>query len=81
MLLFRIADDVVKHGISSGSQLPEPLVEILLRRPPRLVSGAFEMREERLLPSSRYALRRTSTTRFSRFKAPQVQARPIPVRE
>jgi len=42
--LLRIADDVAQHGISSGSRY-KAARQVLLRRPPRLVSGAFEMRE------------------------------------
>ena len=42
--LLRIAADVVDHGISGGSQY-RAAREILLRRPPRLRSGEFAMRE------------------------------------
>jgi hypothetical protein len=40
--LLRIADDVVQHGICSRSRY-KAARELLLRRPPRLASGAFEM--------------------------------------
>ena len=42
--LLRIADDIVAHGITGGSRY-RAAREMLLRRPPRLVSGAFEMQE------------------------------------
>jgi len=42
--LLRIADDVDKSGLSSCSQY-KAAREILLRRPPRLSSSAFEMHE------------------------------------
>ena len=43
--LLRIADDVVEHGMSSGPQY-RAAREILLRHPPRLGPGVFEMRED-----------------------------------
>ena len=43
--LLRIADDVVKRGILDGP-LYRAARDILLRRPPRLCTGAFEMRED-----------------------------------
>ena len=43
--LLRIADDVVEHGMSCGPQYGAAR-EILLRYPPRLGSGEFEMRED-----------------------------------
>ena len=52
--LLRIADDVDKNGIYSGSQY-KAAREMLLRRPPRLSSGAFEMHEGET--SARFAIR------------------------
>jgi uncharacterized protein len=43
--LLRTAEDVVEHGISDGPRY-RAAREILLRRPPRLGSGEFEMRED-----------------------------------
>ena len=40
--LLRIADDVVQHGISGGTQY-RAARELLLGRPPRLRAGAFEV--------------------------------------
>lgn len=43
--LLRIADDVVRHGASGGAQF-KAARELLLGRPPRLRSGAFEVDAE-----------------------------------
>jgi hypothetical protein len=43
--LLRIADDVVGYGVSSGPQY-KAAREILLRQPPRLSSGQFEMHDD-----------------------------------
>jgi uncharacterized protein len=40
--LLRIADDVVQHGVSGGTQY-RAARELLLARPPRLRAGAFEV--------------------------------------
>jgi len=52
--LLRIAGDVVARGISGGKQY-KVAREILLRRPPRLDSGEFEMGEDE--PPSQFAMR------------------------
>jgi predicted RecB family nuclease len=52
--LLRIADDVVAHGISSGPRY-KVARETLLRRPPRLGSGKFEMWENET--PSQFAIR------------------------
>jgi len=47
--LLRIAEDVVEHGMSGGARY-RAAREILLRHPPRLNSGEFEMREHEAPP-------------------------------
>jgi uncharacterized protein len=52
--VFRIADDIAKNGITSGSDY-QAARQILLRRPPQLISGTFEMREGET--SAQFAIR------------------------